>query len=439
MVVKSVPSTLDMKAETLVSLARRTLATLEKKAEVAEIKALPILVDPDRRVLQVADLNNSIDNAVISRIIAGCIALGYRIEGSPGVFNVNESSVSLASFISGFFAEIVSNEKISTISYRKSAPFATGRACARYELLKGLTSQENQSYISGIPKEIAGDGTKAGRPYLSAACTTLAGNEGPALMRALQTLITNEIILNRAKVLQKFSKDFMCTSEELVSRSKRTAKIELKKGKRKTMVSRTLDPARPDTLSTVCPVEKPYVQAMFCKPWTDLAELRDAYNNAPMFERQPAKFVKRAHDLIELMWHHKSYVMKALRHREIRRESNRPTTLQRSIELTSNDLARFTDFRSISELWEHEKSIQWMFSFRSKEFKNYENSFFDDFVAANSRLAPITEFVGQFVAWMNRYQSDHPEERKDTGEDNSRRNLFENLNRDEESSHEDDA
>jgi hypothetical protein len=405
-------------------LVRNAAAAKEHRVEAASVKTLPIFVESGKRILQIADLNSAVDNLVLSRIIGGSISLGYRIIGAPGTFTVVESSTSLSSMIAGFFAELLSDEKISTITYRKASPFATGRAVARYEILKNLTSQENQSYITGIPKEIAGDGTRQGRPYLGAACQTLAVAEAPALQRALQTIVANEILLDRERVMQKFVKDFMPTSDTLVARSKHVSRTEVKKGKKKAVISRTLDPARPDSLSTVAPVEKQYVHALFCRPWAALAEMRTEYDRTPLFEKRPGSFVMEARRIIDQMWHNKRYVMRSLRHREIRQIDGHPLTLSNSLEKTSESLKEFTTLFALREVWQRERSLGWITSFRGSEFKFEEGGSFADFIDTNPSLSLLREIYDSYNTWAHEEYLRLESEKESQKPEKAPENLF---------------
>jgi len=247
---------------------------LERSEHLKTKSSFVFLMDKKTGTVQgPSNLNVLITDPLIEGLCGALTLLGHKFEKGPTAcspFIKDESG----SFWQGFFKELITPEKVVSISYKKDAPFANGRATARFMLLRAATPAQAIPFLRPISVDIAGD------------------NKTPSLFRRMvETKFTKkedrdqfseflkDFIAFTAKRgdgygRKKFSKtSFFVSFGDLHRRVRRVVKKTVRKGKKNVDVLTPKIPQKPSQLATVTPFEKPIVQELYEGPWQEVKEL----------------------------------------------------------------------------------------------------------------------------------------------------------------------
>jgi hypothetical protein len=165
------------------------------------------------------DVESHAEDAILMESIIYFDKLGWTIKSIPGTF-VGSSKDSWKTFLSGYFAELYSTQKVSNILLQKDKPFQNGRACARYEILKALVPAETQSYIRNIDIDIIGKSKKEPGRLKSTISSNIIEKERDNVLHILKVAAKAATASNKDF---EFSK-FLVSYEDLIAKHKRSKK-----------------------------------------------------------------------------------------------------------------------------------------------------------------------------------------------------------------------
>jgi hypothetical protein len=265
-----------------------------KNPELALSKGTSLVLDVKNRVLGIPfNMDKHADDAILMHVLLWANRLGtLEITGVPGDYEGIQNDV-FNTFIGGYVSELLSHERVAGIHYAKDKPYQNGRACARYELLKCLTSAANQNNLRNIPKELSGEGKKL-QPYLLSIVTTFViEKERKNIFDLLKFMasLTSKETFTKDKFVQE---NFFINFDALLNKHKRTQKVEKKTKKGKiTLDTSTLNPTKPSTLSTIFGFEKDAVKELYDSPFYKIEKLRKDFNDVKdILNADIAKFEK---------------------------------------------------------------------------------------------------------------------------------------------------
>jgi hypothetical protein len=254
-----------------------------------------------------SDLERYADDSVLDDIIVTATHLGMNITSMPSTYVAPVSNVN-QTFFHGYFAELRSDQKISEIKYSKQSPYANGRAAARYEVLKALTTSSNQIYIVGVPK-VFQTTAKTNGLLKQIVSSTYDANTKDEVFDVMVGLARMSASRKKGSfAANNFFEDF----SRFAARFKRTKtdKIKGKKGKTVSQ-SFSISPTKPSQLRTICPFERQAVRELFEQPWTEMKELEQKYTSAPdPFELDRLAIKKRMIELVDEQWKAKQTVLR---------------------------------------------------------------------------------------------------------------------------------
>jgi hypothetical protein len=292
----------------------------------------------------------------IQKVMLVCTKL--KIEMIPAIGQyIPKASSTDDDFWNGFFEELISTKTVEKVQYSKSSSFVNGRACARYELIKGLIPSDNQSWIRHIHKEIMG-----------------SKNVKPMLERTLAKRYTDESERREALIfLKDFSHLVLCvenygkkkiaiarffdTFDELLSLCKRRKKqVDKKTRGKKKQTSATVNATKPSALKSVIPFERSAVQELWEAPWQQLESLREIYIKSRPEDVDRGKLLKRLRAIVTAQWAAKTAVLKQTRHRVVK--LSQTSRLQDDLSNTQKVLGVIKDEDSYVEyITQKEKTI----------------------------------------------------------------------------------
>lgn len=281
----------------------------------------------------------------------------YEIQEIPSTTYTKIIDDSFKVFISGYLAELETDEKIATISLMKDKPFQNGRACARYELLKASLPSELQGYIRGVPKELTGEGKKTHGRLESMVRSKYSRDVAPEVLGLLVKLAKASVKLKQYKVEKKFNyENFLANFEQLTLKHKRKSEIvdKGKKGKQKNSRFVLHSATKPSALSTVFEYEKPIFSDIFENAWAKYKELKEQFDRD--IKTQPTKMnFKEYESIIQSLeneqWNIKTKVLKATRGRQVAVRSNGKLDLDKTIAETRKS------YKGIDNLAEYARYI----------------------------------------------------------------------------------
>lgn len=226
------------------------------------------------------------------------------------------------SFVSGYLAELMTSEKISTITLAKDRPYQNGRACARYELLKSILPSESQSYIRGVPEELTGIPKRKTGRLESMVNSKYAKGSSQEVMALLKDVARACAKFERTKVAEKFEfQNFLANWQQLSLKHKRREEVE-KKGKKGKKETSTIyhSATHPSQLSTICEFERPFIVEAFEAPWREMEELKKRFEEHIKSYALNVSFKdyeSKIQFLENQMWSSKAFVLKHTLKRQI--------------------------------------------------------------------------------------------------------------------------
>jgi hypothetical protein len=317
-----------------------------KNPELALSKGTSLVLDVKNRVLGIPfNMDKHADDAILMHVLLWANRLGtLEITGVPGDYEGIQNDV-FNTFIGGYVSELLSHERVAGIHYAKDKPYQNGRACARYELLKCLTSAANQNNLRNIPKELSGEGKKL-QPYLLSIVTTFViEKERKNIFDLLKFMasLTSKETFTKDKFVQE---NFFINFDALLNKHKRTQKVEKKTKKGKiTLDTSTLNPTKPSTLSTIFGFEKDAVKELYDSPFYKIEKLRKDFNDVKdILNADIAKFEKEIQESYNEQWRNKSFVLKITRVREVKVFNDKSDTVNvgKTIEATKSRYKEIT-------------------------------------------------------------------------------------------------
>jgi hypothetical protein len=285
------------------------------------------------------DVESHAEDAILMESIIYFDKLGWTIKSIPGTF-VGSSKDSWKTFLSGYFAELYSTQKVSNILLQKDKPFQNGRACARYEILKALVPAETQSYIRNIDIDIIGKSKKEPGRLKSTISSNIIEKERDNVLHILKVAAKAATTSNKDF---EFSK-FLVSYEDLIAKHKRSKKSikqsKTKKGNKPISVVENISATKPSSLSTIAPFEKQSIIELYETPWSSLEKLREVFNNTPRNLIKYQEYESKIQLLINEQWLAKNKVLSLTRHREIKvfKEDKKSLDITKTIAETQKNL-----------------------------------------------------------------------------------------------------
>jgi hypothetical protein len=314
---------LGFEAGTNVTTLLKTIAAKESKDEKTLKKsALALQINRNKGVIGLPqNLEAVTSDLFIRKVLQINLEIGIQVEPTPGNYVPLESTAD-DDFWSGFFSELMSKTLVERVHFSKTSQFVNGKACARYELIKGLVPSDNQSWIRHVHKEIIG--TKAVKPLLERMAakrykTETESTEILAFLRDLAHLVSGVPGYGITKI--NFLK-FFDRFEELFAACKRRKKVTDRKSKKKKETLTTVNATRPSLLKSVLPYEKLAVQEIWEEPWQQLEQLRASYEAADPRNINRSDLMTRLRTIITKQWSCKGKVQAQTKHRIVKASHN---------------------------------------------------------------------------------------------------------------------
>jgi hypothetical protein len=304
--------------------------------------------------------------------------LDIKVVPSPGIYKTQPKRDD-DPFWQGFFAEMISLQKVSSITYSKESPFINGRSAARYEILKACVSSTNQPFIKNIPEDIKGTKKTPGILYrmISVRYEARDIKDVLAFLHGMVGIVATYSDYGFGKY--EF-RSFLPSFADLMHACKHTRKRVVGKGKRAVTQAIAINPTKPSQVKTVTPYERDAVKELYETPWHLILEARKRYDSAMSFaDIDRSKLMKFLKDTINSQWANKQLVLSLTKSRTVfKDEAGRPLDRKASISATQKKLASVKDKTSYGEFCKWEKSVK---VFPSGPYKDEKENTFTSFTA----------------------------------------------------------
>jgi hypothetical protein len=304
------------------------------------------------------NLESCSDDALLVPALNYCFKYNISVRPGPGTYNGNTDN-SFKTFISGYFSELCSDEPIVNIKIQKDKLFQNGRACARFEILKGIVPSEHQAYIKNIPKELLNESKNKPGRLSSMVNSYISEKERTNVYEVLRCLARHASHRNG---LEKLSlKDFYLTADEIIARHKRTRKTQKKIGRKVETRLNNITCPKPYTLSVVAPFEIAAMKEVFDFPYEELENLKNLYRNIDpkeLLKFDMKSFEKDIQHQINEQWKNKNNVLRALRSREVRLRPD--STIEEIIKSTKEMMIKVDHLSIYKNMLKDEGRIPWM-------------------------------------------------------------------------------